>query len=174
MCGECIKRRYETRRFLFGNIAGHNNCLYCYKFTSMQITIDCGNQNPSTPNEITQALKNIINNQSIIMAAIDDLKTQVSNLQTQVTDLQTALDAEQAAIQQLLETNAGVVTDLNQQIQVLQEQVANGASAEQINEVVTQLSAISNNIATTKADLESTVPDQSNNSGGEQPQTPSL
>src|ERR1044072_5626269 len=109
--------------------------------------------------QILSALNTIINNQTIIMAAIDDLKTQVGSLQTQVTDLQTALDNEQAQIQQLLDTNAGVVNDLNAQIATLQQQLANGATPEQIADVAAQLTSISNSLATTRTDLESTVPD---------------
>lgn len=143
--------------FYLVTLARYNNCVYCSKFMGMQITINCGE--PSTPSEITQTLKTILNNQTIIMAAIDDLKTQVANLQTQTTDLQTALDAEQAQIAALLETNAGVVTDLNNQIATLQQQIANGATAEQLQEVANSLTAISNNIATTRTDLEGTVAD---------------
>jgi len=102
----------------------------------------------------------IIQNQSLIMAAIDDLKTQVGSLQTQVTDLQTALDNEQAQVQELLDTNAGVVNDLNSQITTLQQQLANGATAEQIQDIANSLTNISNNLATTRTDLEGTVPDQ--------------
>lgn len=110
--------------------------------------------------QILSVLKTIINNQSTIMAAIDDLKTQVGNLQTQVTDLQAALDKEQAQIQGLLDTNAAVVTDLNNQISTLQAQIAAGATPEQLQEIANSLTTISDNIATTKADLEGTVPDE--------------
>lgn len=99
----------------------------------------------------------ILINQIKIMAAIDDLKTQVNALQTQTADLQTALDAEQAQIQQLLDTNAAVVTDLNTQIANLQAQIAAGATPEQLQEVATALTNISSSLATTKTDLEGTV-----------------
>lgn len=108
---------------------------------------------------IVQLLTTILNNQTTIMALIDDLKTQVTGLQTQVTDLQTAVDAEQAQIAALLETNAQVVTDLNTQIATLQAQVAAGATPEQLQEVIDGLTTISGNIATTKTDLEGTVSD---------------
>lgn len=124
------------------------------------INITCDGQPTSGGNaEILSALNTIINNQSTIMAAIDDLKTQVTSLQTQVDDLQAALDAEQAQIQGLLDTNAEVVTGLNNQIAALQQQVANGATPEQLAEVATQLTNISNSLATTKTDLEGTIAD---------------
>jgi len=108
---------------------------------------------------LIELLTELKNNQIKIMSAIDDLKTQVTNLQTQVNDLQTALDNEQAQIQQLLDTNAQVVTDLNTQISNLKDQIANGATPEQLQDIATGLSAISDSLATTKTDLEGTVPD---------------
>lgn len=96
-------------------------------------------------------------NQTTIMALIDDLKTQVSDLKQGQTDLQATVDAEQAQIAALLETNAQVVSDLNAQIAVLQAQVANGASPEQLTEVITSLTEMKDSLATTKADIEGTV-----------------
>jgi predicted nucleic acid-binding Zn-ribbon protein len=120
---------------------------------------------PNLPSGAAEDIKTILNNQSKIMAAIDDLKTQVTGLQTQVTDLQTALDNEQAQIQQLLDTNASVVTDLNNQIATLQGQISAGATPEQLQELADSLTTISQNIATTKEDLEGTVPDSTGNPG---------
>lgn len=125
--------------------------------TGMTITINI-EQDCSTGNA-NELLNQILQNQVLIMAAIDDLKEQIANLQTQVDGLQTALDAEQAQVQQLLDTNAGVVTDLNNQITTLQQQLANGATADQIAEVANSLTNISNSLATTRTDLEGTVPD---------------
>lgn len=109
--------------------------------------------------KFSDLLDKLLINQIKIMALIDDLKTQVTGLQTQVTDLQTALDAEQAQIQGLLDTNASVVNDLNNTITDLRAQIAAGATPEQLNELATSLTNISNNIATTKTDLEGTVAD---------------
>ena len=109
---------------------------------------------------IDKNIQLLLTNQIKIMTAIDDLKTKADSLQTQVNDLQTSLDNEQAQVQQLLDTNAGVVTDLNNQITTLKEQLANGATAEQISGVADILTNISNSLATTRTDLESTVPDQ--------------
>lgn len=102
-------------------------------------------------------LNKLLINQLKIMALIDDLKTQVTGLQTQVADLQSTVDAEQAQIAALLETNAGVVTDLNNQIVALQQQIANGATAEQLQEVINSLTNVTGSLATTKADIENTV-----------------
>lgn len=108
-------------------------------------------------------LNQILQNQTQIMALIDDLKTQVSNLQTQVAEFQTALDAEQAQVQSLLDNNAAVVTDLNNQIAALNAQIAAGATPEQLQELANGITTIADNLATTKADLEGTVnPSQGN------------
>lgn len=94
-----------------------------------------------------------------IMARIDELNQQVTDLQSQVTALQTSVDAEQEAINQLLQQNAAVVTDLNNQIATLQAQIAEGATPDQLNALASNLTAISESIATTKADIEGTVTD---------------
>lgn len=94
-----------------------------------------------------------------IMARIDELNQQVTDLQSQVTALQASVDAEQEAINQLLQQNAAVVTDLNNQIATLQAQIAEGATPDQLNTLASNLTAISESIATTKADIEGTVTD---------------
>lgn len=91
------------------------------------------------------------------MANLQQLKDQVADLQSQVVDLQTSVDLEQAQIQALLETNAAVVQDLNEQIDALEAQLADSASPEQIQEVIDSLVAVRDSIATTKADIEATV-----------------
>lgn len=121
---------------------------------------------PSTGEDVIILLKNIINNQTLIMTAIEELKGQVAGLETQVTDLQTALDTEQAQIQQLLDNNASIVSSLRGQVDTLTQQLANGATAEQIQEVSNSLSTIANSIATTKADLEGTVSTDSTGGSG--------
>lgn len=102
-------------------------------------------------------LNHILNHQHEIMALIDDLKTQVADLKQQTADLQASVDLEQSQIASLLETNAQVVTDLNAQIAALQEQVANGATPEALQEVIAELTTVKDSIATTKGDIEGTV-----------------
>ena len=100
----------------------------------------------------------IIKNQNLqIMSAIDDLKAQVATLKTQVSDLQTSVDNEQAQIQALLDSNAAVVTDLNNQIAALNAAIAAGATPEQLAEVAASLTEVSDSIVTTKGDIEGTV-----------------
>lgn len=108
---------------------------------------------------IHEQLDKLLTNQIKIMALIDDLQTQVTTLQGQATDLQASLDAEQAQIQQLLDSNASVVTDLNNQITALKEQIANGATPEQLQTLADGLTVVANSLATTKTDLEGTVAD---------------
>jgi chromosome segregation ATPase len=107
--------------------------------------------------EVLSKLNHLIQHQHEIMAQIDDLKTQVADLKQQTADLQTSVDAEQAQIAALLETNAQVVTDLNTQIAALQEQIANSPTPEALNEVIAGLTEVKDSLATTKADLEGTV-----------------
>lgn len=125
----------------------------------MEICFKIDGNGTSIPEDIAKSLVLILNNQTKIMALIDELKTQVTDLQTQVTDLQTTVDAEQAQIQQLLETNAQVVTDLNTQIANLNAQIAAGATPEQLQELSASLTTIKDSIATTKSDIEGTVQD---------------
>lgn len=82
-------------------------------------------------------------NTDLIMATLQEL-------QQQVTDLQTAVDAEQAQIQQLLETQTTTITALEAQIDELQALVDAAPTPEQLQGVVDGLSAI-------KADIEGTV-----------------
>lgn len=125
----------------------------------MEVCIKLDQNNIPIPEEIAKTLVLILNNQNKIMSAIDDLKEQAANLQTQMDGLQQSLDAEQAQIAQLLETNAQVVVDLNTQITNLNAQIAAGATPEQIREVATALTDISESITTTRTDLEGTVAD---------------
>jgi len=99
------------------------------------------------------------------MSKIDELNDQVAALKTQVADLQAAVDAEQQQIEQLLNQNAAVVTDLNNQITILNEQLAQGATPEQLSALSSSLNDIKESIATTKADIEGTVPDDSEAEG---------
>lgn len=112
---------------------------------------------PDAGNSDNYLLNKILQNQITIMALIDDLKTQVAGLQSQVTDLQQTVDAEQAQIAQLLETNAGVVADLNTQITTLTAQLEGSANPTQLQEVIDGIIAIRDGLATTKADIEGTV-----------------
>lgn len=107
--------------------------------------------------DIIILLNKIIQNQSTIMALIDDLKAQIAGLQQQATDLQTSLDTEQEQIAALIATNAQVVTDLNTQIATLQAQLEGSANPAQLQEVIDSIAAIRDSLTTTKTDLEGTV-----------------
>lgn len=84
----------------------------------------------------TEKLDLILKNQKTIMALIDDLNTKVD-------ELQSALDAEQEAIKAAIEA-------LNAQVAELTALLSTGATAEQIQGVITKIEAI-------KTDLEGTV-----------------
>jgi chromosome segregation ATPase len=117
----------------------------------------CLGGSEDTIEEFTKLILN--NNQKLthIMAKIDELKQQVTDLNEQLNDLQETVDMEQAQIEALLETNASVVTELNNQIAALQAQLADSATPEQLQEVITSLEEMKDEIATTRADIEATV-----------------
>ena len=93
------------------------------------------------------------------MGQLDDLKAESAALKEQVTALQTSVDNEQAQIQALLDTNASVVTGLNEQIAALEAQVANAVDPTALQSVIDDLKTTRESIATTKADSEGTVAD---------------
>lgn len=145
----------SCRFFILVILAGIIFAYICLK-DGMKIIIEpdgCGTGDGGIKNLLNQ----ILQNQITIMALIDDLKLQVTGLQTQVTDLQTSLDAEQQQIADLLATNAGVVTDLNNQITALNAQLADSANPTQLQEVIDGIATIRDSLATTKTDLEGTV-----------------
>lgn len=125
----------------------------------MEVCIKIDQDTSPVPGGITEMFNLILNNQTLIMSAIDDLKQQVTDLQTQVSDFQTALDNEQAQVAAVLENNAQVVTNLNNTIADLNAQIANGATPEQLQELATGLTAIKESINTARVDLEGTITD---------------
>lgn len=110
-----------------------------------------------THDEILKQLLLIKNQNSQIMALIDDLTAQVADLNTKVDSLQATVDAEQADIAALLATNAQVVTDLNAQITALNEQIAAGATPAQLQIIADGLTAISAKVDAASADVASTI-----------------
>lgn len=84
----------------------------------------------------TEKLDLILKNQKTIMSAIDDLNAKVD-------ELQASLDAEQEAIKAAIDA-------LTQQVADLTALLETGATAEQIQGVITKIEAI-------KTDLEGTV-----------------
>jgi uncharacterized membrane-anchored protein YhcB (DUF1043 family) len=91
------------------------------------------------------------------MSLIDDLKAQNTILGEKVDSLQAAVDAEQADIAALLATNAQVVSDLTAQNALLQQQLADGATPAQIQEIIDSNAAIIAKIDAASADVSSTV-----------------
>jgi septal ring factor EnvC (AmiA/AmiB activator) len=99
----------------------------------------------------------IIQKLNTIMADSAQIKQQVADLKAQVATLQSSVDAEQAAIQSLLDSNAQVVTDLNTQITALQAQLAGSPTPEDLQAISDGLTEVANSIVTTKEDIEGTV-----------------
>jgi hypothetical protein len=101
----------------------------------------------------------IISKINILMADSAQIKQQVADLNTKVDALQASVDAEQATIQGLLDTNAQVVTDLNAEITRLNGIIAAGGTVtpEDLQIISDGIQAATDKIATTQADIESTV-----------------
>lgn len=81
----------------------------------------------------------------VILNKLNTIMATLAELTDKLNELQTSLDNEQAQVQTAIE-------GLTAQIAALNEQIANGASPEQLTEVVAQIEAI-------KSDLEGTIPD---------------
>ena len=98
----------------------------------------------------------IVQNQFIINFTFKSLKqnkkimANLTELNDAIAALQVTVDAEQAQIAELLATNAGVITGLNDQIAILTQQLADGITPEQVQASIDALNAI-------KADVEATV-----------------
>jgi len=82
---------------------------------------------------------------SVIINQLNTIMATLAELTDKLNELQAALDNEQAQVQ-------SAIDGLTAQIAALNEQIANGASPEQLTEVVAKIEAI-------KADLEGTIPD---------------
>lgn len=91
------------------------------------------------------------------MSQLEELQSSVSNLTASVQTLQDKVDQEQAQIAALLETNTATVAALEAQIQVLNDQLANGISAEQIQAAINSLNDTKLMIDAASADVASTV-----------------
>ena len=82
---------------------------------------------------------------SVIINQLNTIMATLAELTDKLNELQAALDNEQAQVQ-------SAIDGLTAQIAALNEQIANGASPEQLTEVVAKIEAIKN-------DLEGTIPD---------------
>lgn len=93
------------------------------------------------------------------MADSAQIKQQVIVLNAKVDALQTSLDAEQAQIQGLLDTNATVVQGLNAEIARLQGIIDAGGTVtpEDLQTISDGIQAATDKLATTQTDLEGTV-----------------
>ena len=107
--------------------------------------------------KIFKQLTFITNQNTKIMASIDDLKAQVLELDAKVVGLQTTVDENQVNIKKLVDTNAQVVTDLNLQIEDLKAKIAGSATPEELQVIADGLTAISTKVQAVTDDVVSTV-----------------
>lgn len=93
------------------------------------------------------------------MADSAQIKQQVIDLNTKVDTLQASVDAEQATIQGLLDTNAQVVTDLTAEVARLQAIIDGGGivTPEDLKIISDGITTASDKLATTQADIQGTV-----------------
>lgn len=110
-----------------------------------------GNQNSSFETLILEHLKEIL-------MSLQTLSKEVGELRTQVTDLKAAIDTEQQQV-------ADAVGRLNTTIATLQEQIANGATPQQLQAVADEIVAVRNDLAAAKEDLASTIADEPTDPG---------
>lgn len=93
------------------------------------------------------------------MASIQELQDQVTALDATVTTLQEKVDAEQAQIQALLDTNAAVVSDLNAQIATLTDALSTAPTPEQIQGVIDSVTATRDRVVSITQDVSDTIAD---------------
>jgi multidrug resistance efflux pump len=93
------------------------------------------------------------------MADVPQIKQQVADLNAKVDTLQASVDAEQAQIQGLLDTNAQVVVGLQAEVARLQAIIDGGGvvTPEDLQSISDGITTASDKLATTQADIEGTV-----------------
>lgn len=94
---------------------------------------------------------------SQIMATVQELNDKLDQQATTIADLQTTVDSEQADIKALLDSNAAVVTDLNQQIADLKAAAAGKIDPAELDPLVAKIDASIAAIVTSKEDIAGTV-----------------
>jgi ABC-type transporter Mla subunit MlaD len=94
-----------------------------------------------------------------LIMSLQTLAKEVTDLRAQVTDLQTTIDTEQDQIRTTIDTLNTNIVALNGTIQQLQDQLANGATPEQLDALQADIIDVRNNLTTAKEDLAGTIPD---------------
>lgn len=112
--------------------------------------------------EISLKLDLIIQNQTKIMANIQELTAQVDSLSAQVTTLQTTLDTEQEQIKAAIDANTAEIARLTEVITALQNEAG---TPEQRQALADKVTDISNRLTAINTDLQNTIADEP--AGGE-------
>lgn len=92
-----------------------------------------------------------------IMAQSDEIRAELVGAKEDIANLQATVDAEQAQLTALLDTNAGVVTTLNERIADLEAQLAESQDPTVLQEAIDGLKEIRASIVTAREDISSTV-----------------
>lgn len=93
------------------------------------------------------------------MGQLEEINEKVSGLENQVAALQVTVDNDQASDAAVVLALNAQNADLQAQIVALNEQIANGATPEQLAEISTRLSGVSESIAATALDVQNTAID---------------
>lgn len=94
-----------------------------------------------------------------IMGQLEEINEKVSGLESQVAQLQVTVDNDQASDAAVVLALNAQNADLQAQIVALNEQIANGATPEQLAEISARLSGVSESIAATALDVQNTAID---------------
>jgi peptidoglycan hydrolase CwlO-like protein len=113
-------------------------------------------------------ITNLLNN---VMSELQNLTVKVDELTAKAAQLQQTLDSEQAQVAALIAKRDQAIADLTAQKAALEEQIANGATPEQLATIAAGIDAVMTSLSATDADLAGTVADApvENPGGGEVP-----
>jgi len=91
------------------------------------------------------------------MDQLSELDLKVNQLVEANQQLQATVDKEQAEVQSILNSNTEAVNALKAELALVKEQLANGATPDQLAELTGKIEAQINNIAVITEDVASTV-----------------
>jgi multidrug efflux pump subunit AcrA (membrane-fusion protein) len=105
------------------------------------------------------------------MSELQNLTVKVDELTAKAAQLQQTLDSEQAQVAALIAKRDQAIADLTAQKAALEEQIANGATPEQLATIAAGIDAVMTSLSATDADLAGTVDEAlvENPGGGEVP-----
>lgn len=107
--------------------------------------------------EVLSTVNKIHKNQITIMTKLEELQKQFDDQTAKIEKLQNSLDSEQDQIKAAIEGLKAVKADLEAQIQILKDQIANGATPEQLQGFIDTATASNTRLDEITTDLEGTI-----------------